>query len=61
VRDDGKGFDADQVRAEYESRGSWGMLSMSERATLIEATVSIASKLGKGTLVTLIAPRIGRA
>jgi signal transduction histidine kinase len=61
VRDDGKGFDADQVRAEYESRGSWGMLSMSERATLIEATVSIASKPGKGTLVTLVAPRIARA
>jgi signal transduction histidine kinase len=61
VRDDGKGFDADTVREEYESRGSWGMLSMSERATLIEATVSIASKPGKGTLVTLIAPRIARA
>ncbi|HZC04328.1 MAG TPA: GAF domain-containing sensor histidine kinase [Ktedonobacterales bacterium] len=60
VRDDGKGFDADEVRAEYESRGSWGMLSMSERATLIDATVSIASKPGKGTLVTLTAPRIPR-
>ena len=61
VRDDGKGFDPDVVRAEYESRGSWGMLSMSERATLIEATVSIASKPGKGTLVTLTAPRVPRA
>lgn len=60
VRDDGKGFDPDMVRAEYESRGSWGMLSMSERATLIEATVSIASKPGKGTVVTLTAPRIPR-
>lgn len=61
VRDDGKGFDPDQVREEYESRGSWGMLSMSERATLIEATVSIASKPGKGAIVTLIAPRIPRS
>ncbi len=58
VRDDGRGFDPDTVRAEYESRGSWGMLSMSERATLIGATVSIASKPGKGALVTLVAPRI---
>lgn len=60
VRDDGVGFDPDQVRAEYETRGSWGMLSMSERATLIEATVSIASKPGKGAVVTLTAPRIPR-
>jgi signal transduction histidine kinase len=60
VRDDGKGFDPDTVRAEYESRGSWGMLSMSERATLIDATVSIASKPDKGTVVTLTAPRIPR-
>ncbi len=60
VRDDGKGFDADIVREEYESRGSWGMLSMSERATLIEASVTIASKPGKGAIVTLIAPRIPR-
>lgn len=61
VRDDGVGFDPDQVRAEYETRGSWGMLSMSERATLIEATVSIASKPGKGAVVTLTAPRIPRS
>src|SRR5487761_1927657 len=60
VRDDGKGFDPEMVRAEYETRGSWGMLSMSERATMIEATISIASKPGKGTLVTLTAPRIPR-
>ncbi|HEU5342934.1 MAG TPA: GAF domain-containing sensor histidine kinase [Ktedonobacterales bacterium] len=60
VRDDGKGFDPDQVREEYETRGSWGMLSMSERATLIEATISIASRPGKGAIVTLTAPRIPR-
>ncbi len=60
VRDDGVGFDPDQVRAEYETRGSWGMLSMSERATLIDATVTIASKPGRGAVVTLTAPRIPR-
>jgi signal transduction histidine kinase len=57
VRDDGKGFDPDRVRAEYSSRGSWGMLSMSERAALIEAEVTVASKPGKGAVVTLTAPR----
>ncbi|HEX2351075.1 MAG TPA: GAF domain-containing sensor histidine kinase [Ktedonobacterales bacterium] len=60
VRDDGKGFDPEKVREEYESRGSWGMLSMSERATLIDATISIASKPNKGAIVTLTAPRIPR-
>jgi signal transduction histidine kinase len=60
VRDDGKGFDPDTVREEYETRGSWGMLSMSERATLIDATISIASKPGRGAIVTLTAPRIPR-
>ena len=57
VRDDGQGFDPDKIREEYASRGSWGMLSMSERAGLIEAEVSVASKPGKGTVVTLTAPR----
>lgn len=57
VRDDGQGFEPDRVREEYDSRGSWGMLSMSERAALIEADVAVASKPGKGTVVTLTAPR----
>jgi signal transduction histidine kinase len=57
VADDGKGFDPDRMREEYASRGSWGMLSMSERAGLIEAVVSVASKPGQGTKVTLTAPR----
>ncbi len=61
VRDDGLGFDPDKVRDEYSSRGSWGMLSMSERAGLIEAEVTVASKPGKGTVVTLTAPRQARA
>ncbi|HEX9037573.1 MAG TPA: GAF domain-containing sensor histidine kinase [Ktedonobacterales bacterium] len=61
VRDDGAGFDPDQVRDEYASRGSWGMLSMSERAGLIEAEVTVASRPEKGTVVTLTAPRQPRA
>lgn len=60
VRDDGQGFDPDRVREEYANRGSWGMLSMSERAALIEADVTLASKPGKGTVVTLTAPRQSR-
>jgi two-component system sensor histidine kinase DegS len=53
VRDDGEGFDVRLVQAEYESRGSWGLLSMLERAALIEAKLNIASQPGKGTITSL--------
>lgn len=57
VRDDGKGFDVGAVKREYDQRGSWGMLSMYERATLIDATLTVVSQPGKGTVLTLEAPR----
>lgn len=60
VRDDGRGFDPDRIREEYASRGSWGMLSMSERAALIEAEVTVASKPERGAIVTLTAPCVPR-
>ncbi|HEX8034589.1 MAG TPA: GAF domain-containing sensor histidine kinase [Ktedonobacterales bacterium] len=57
IRDDGDGFDVRQVQSEYENRGSWGLLSMMERAALIEAKLNIASQLGRGTAVSLDVPR----
>lgn len=57
IRDDGDGFDVRQVQTEYEHRGSWGMLSMLERAALIEARLNIASQPGKGAIVSLEVPR----
>jgi signal transduction histidine kinase len=57
VRDDGQGFDVNEVRQEYESRGSWGLLSMLERAALIEAKLNIASHPGTGTITSLEVPR----
>ncbi len=57
VRDDGLGFDVRQVQQEYENRGSWGMLSMHERAELLQGTLAIASQPGRGSVVTLTAPR----
>lgn len=56
VRDDGAGFDTHQLQDEYERRGSWGMLSMLERAALIEAKLTISSLPGKGTAVALDVP-----
>ena len=57
VRDDGEGFDTHQVHDDYANRGSWGLLSMSERAALIEAKLNIASHLGAGTITSLDVPR----
>lgn len=57
VRDDGEGFDVRQVQSEYETRGSWGLLSMLERAALIEAKLNIASQPGRGAITSLEVPR----
>ncbi|MGH2514733.1 MAG: GAF domain-containing protein [Ktedonobacterales bacterium] len=57
IRDDGEGFDIHQVQHEYANRGSWGLLSMSERAALIEARLNISSHPGSGTVTTLEVPR----
>ena len=56
VQDDGKGFDVGKMQANYESRGSLGMINMYERAEMIEGTFSIQSTVGKGTTVRLSAP-----
>jgi signal transduction histidine kinase len=57
VRDDGMGFDVQRLQDEYESLGSWGLLNMAERASLIEAKLIIASQPSKGTVVSLELPR----
>ncbi|MEO7001858.1 MAG: GAF domain-containing sensor histidine kinase [Ktedonobacterales bacterium] len=57
IRDDGDGFDTAQIQVDYETRGSWGMVNMLERAGLINGELSIASQVGKGTIVTLDVPR----
>jgi len=53
VRDDGLGFDAEAVSAEYDQRGSLGMLNMRERAEAIGGRLSIRSQAGGGTVVML--------
>ncbi len=50
VRDDGKGFDLEQVR-----RGN-GLNNIEQRARMIRATVDYSTAEGKGTTVTLLLP-----
>ncbi|MGB7340801.1 MAG: GAF domain-containing sensor histidine kinase [Phototrophicaceae bacterium] len=61
VRDNGKGFDTNAVGANYESRGSFGMVNMRERAELIDGTFDLQSVIGKGTIVTVRVPVKDRA
>lgn len=56
IRDDGVGFDLQAKRGE---RGHFGLTSMSERATLLRATLEIASTPGAGTEVRVVVP-LGR-
>jgi two-component system sensor histidine kinase UhpB len=52
LEDDGKGFDPDRVKGE----GGLGLVSMEERARLINGRFSIQSHPGKGTRVEVRVP-----
>jgi signal transduction histidine kinase len=56
VEDDGKGFDLEKVRENYEDRGSFGLLNIEERAKLVNGTAEIRSAPGKGTSVDVRIP-----
>ena len=56
ISDNGVGFDAAQVNASYDERGSFGMVNMRERAELLEGTLKLESKPGKGTTITVLIP-----
>ena len=56
VEDDGAGFDVEAVMADYDQRGSFGLLNLQERADLVNGRTTIQSALGKGTRITLTIP-----
>ncbi len=56
IRDDGVGFSVDGVTQGYDQRGSLGMINMKERADILQGTLSVSSKPGRGTTVTLRLP-----
>lgn len=56
IEDDGVGFPVDEVMANYEQRGSYGLMNLQERADLVNGRTIIRSEMGKGTKVTLIVP-----
>jgi signal transduction histidine kinase len=56
IADNGKGFDSDAVNANYDSRGSFGMVNMRERAELLNGNLTLKSVIGKGTVITITIP-----
>jgi two-component system, NarL family, sensor histidine kinase DegS len=53
IRDEGPGFDPYEV-ARRAGRSNWGLTSMRERAELIGARLTVASRPGQGTEVSVV-------
>jgi signal transduction histidine kinase len=56
VRDDGVGFDVEAFRQKAAQGASLGLLSMEERATLVDGRFELKSTLGQGTEVHAFFP-----
>jgi len=56
IQDDGVGFDVAQVEANYEQRGSLGMINLHERAELLNGLMRIDSVRGRGTRIVALVP-----
>ena len=56
VKDNGVGFDTEEVNRDYSERGSLGMINMRERADRINGSLRVESVLDQGTTITLIVP-----
>jgi signal transduction histidine kinase len=59
VADDGRGFDEEEVNAGAEDRHAYGLVGIRERAELIGASLTLASRPGNGTKVEVLVPRPG--
>ncbi|MFC1975791.1 GAF domain-containing protein [Chloroflexota bacterium] len=57
IKDNGRGFDVDQVMNNYEQRGSLGMINLQERTDLIGGELTIKSVPDHGTRITIFVPK----
>jgi signal transduction histidine kinase len=53
VRDDGQGFTAPANSADFPKQGHFGLMGLHERAELIDASLEIDSRRGKGTTIRI--------
>jgi len=56
IADNGVGFDTHAVEANYDSRGSLGMVNLRERTELLGGTLRIESAPGRGTTISVLVP-----
>jgi signal transduction histidine kinase len=56
IKDDGIGFDVQEVNRAYDDRGSLGMVNLRDRAELINGLLQIESEPGSGTRVQVAIP-----
>jgi signal transduction histidine kinase len=57
VKDDGRGFDVDEIFATTaQPRHAWGLLGMQERVALVGGSCHISSSPGQGTAVEVCIP-----
>jgi len=56
VEDDGMGFNVEEVRQDYDQRGSLGMVNLQERTDLINGLLEIESQPGAGTCIRVTIP-----
>lgn len=56
VSDNGKGFDAAQLRQQGADAGGFGLFSIQERVSLLEGRLEIESEPGEGCRLTLYVP-----
>jgi signal transduction histidine kinase len=56
IQDDGVGFNLGAVDANYDKRGSLGLVNMRERAEMLGGVVKMTSSEGKGTRISIYVP-----
>lgn len=56
IKDNGVGFEPEEVRSRQQKRGGFGLFNIEERLGLIGGRLEIATAPGQGTRMTVIAP-----
>ena len=56
IIDNGKGFDKETESHKAQKRGSFGMVNMKDRASIINGTYDLQSAAGRGTTITVSIP-----
>jgi two-component system sensor histidine kinase UhpB len=56
VTDNGRGFDVEKSQGEAVTRKQLGLLGMQERASMVNGTVKVESRPGKGTTLRVYVP-----